>query len=176
MPAFSLPQALHRPRHASFLYPDARHYLPGSLHVSGAPRCARPSGYRGRLRSAFLFSPRPLLSCGAPLLHGSMTDCLIAGENRAGLLLFSCSPPLPARFFPAPRRAALPPGQPPRLLYPVPAHVRLIALFFHISRTLLSALLLVGYIPSWDNTFDRARPPQHPRSGILYTFLAGLIT
>ena len=119
MPAFSLPQALHRPRHASFLYPDARHYLPGSLHVSGAPRCARPSGYRGRLRSAFLFSPRPLLSRGAPLLHGSMTDCLIAGENRAGLLLFSCSPPLPARFFPAPRRAALPPRRPLRLLCPM---------------------------------------------------------
>ena len=47
---------------------------------------------------------------------------------------------------------------------------------FHVYRTLLSALLLVGYIPSWYNTFDRARPPQHPRSGILFTFLAGLIT
>ena len=48
-----------------------------------------------------------------------MTDCLVAGENRAGLLLNSSAPSFPARFFPAPRRAALPPGQPPRLLSPV---------------------------------------------------------
>ena len=186
-----------------------------------------------------------------------MTDCLVAGENRAGLLLISGSPPLPARFFPAPRRAALPPRRPLRLLCPVlrtsvwvpwsiaerfplfpssstlprrsasprfhdglphcrrepcrastilrlstapgtllsctsarcttspaastsslprAAHARLVALFFHVSRTLISALFLVGYIPSWYNTFDRARPPQHSRPGILYIFLAGLIT
>ena len=47
-----------------------------------------------------------------------MTDCLIAGENRAGLLLISGSLPLPARFFPALRRAALPPGQPLALFPP----------------------------------------------------------
>ena len=117
MPGFYYSQALHRSRHVSFLHFGALHYLPGSLYVFFPPCCPRPSGYRGRLRSAFLFSPRPLLSRGAPLLHGSMTDCLIAGENRAGLLLNSSAPSFPARFLPALRRAALPPGQPPRLLY-----------------------------------------------------------
>ena len=61
---------------------------------------------------------------------------------------------------------------------PRAAHVNLVDLLSHVSvsRTLLSALFLVGYIPSWYNTFDRARSYQHPRPGIPYTFLAGLIT
>ena len=81
MPGFYYSHALLPSRHASFLHLGALHYLPGGLYVFFPPCCPRPSGYRGRLRSAFLFSPRPLLSRGAPLLHGSMTDCLDADEE-----------------------------------------------------------------------------------------------
>ena len=94
--------------------------------TSSLPRaCSRPSGYRGLYGAPSSLHSVLYFPTALRLSHGSMTDCLVAGENRAVLRLCSCSPSLPARFFPASRRAALLHRLPLRLLFPVlPTSVR----------------------------------------------------